>query len=60
MNTVLTRPPPTAPINGTACAIGRTLLFIMENHQQDDGVVEVPDVLRPYCNGLEKIAPPSS
>ena len=46
-------------LNGTACAIGRTLLYIMENHQQDDGVVEVPEVLRPYCGGLEKIVPPS-
>ncbi|MEM9134348.1 MAG: serine--tRNA ligase [Actinomycetota bacterium] len=47
-------------LNGTACAIGRTLLFIMENHQQADGTVIVPEVLRPYCGGLEAIKPPSA
>ena len=35
---------------GTACAVGRTLLFLMENAQQDDGSIVVPEVLRPYCN----------
>ncbi|MEM7340906.1 MAG: serine--tRNA ligase [Actinomycetota bacterium] len=45
-------------LNGTACAIGRTLLFIMENHQQPDGSVVVPEVLRPFCGGLEVISPP--
>lgn len=44
-------------LNGTACAIGRTLLYIMENHQRPDGSVVVPDVLRPYCGGLEVIEP---
>ena len=44
-------------LNGTACAIGRTLLFIFENHQQPDGTVVVPEVLRPYCGGLEFIGP---
>lgn len=47
-------------LNGTACAIGRTLLFIMENHQQADGTVVVPEVLRPYCGGLESIKAPSA
>jgi seryl-tRNA synthetase len=47
-------------LNGTACAIGRTLLYILENHQQDDGAVLVPEVLRPYCGGLERMAPPAS
>jgi len=42
-------------LNGTACAIGRTLLYIFENHQQADGSVVVPEVLRPYCGGLELI-----
>jgi len=40
-------------LNGTATAIGRTLLYIMENHQQPDGTVVVPDVLRPYCGEME-------
>jgi seryl-tRNA synthetase len=44
-------------LNGTACAIGRTLLFIFENHQQADGTIVVPEVLRPYCHGLELITP---
>ncbi len=35
-------------LNGTAVAVGRTLLAIMENHQQADGTVVVPEVLRPY------------
>jgi len=45
-------------LNGTACAIGRTLLYIMENHQEADGTVIVPEVLRPYCGGLDRIEPP--
>jgi seryl-tRNA synthetase len=43
-------------LNGTACAIGRTLLYIFENHQQPDGSIVVPDALRPLC-GLEVIGP---
>ncbi len=44
-------------LNGTACAIGRTLLSIFENHQQADGSIAVPEALRPYCGGLEVIGP---
>ena len=44
-------------LNGTACAIGRTLLYIFENHQQPDGTVTVPEVLRPYCGGMEAVGP---
>lgn len=44
-------------LNGTACAIGRTLLYIFENHQQPDGSVVVPEALRPFCPGLEVIGP---
>ncbi|NNE97103.1 MAG: serine--tRNA ligase [Acidimicrobiales bacterium] len=43
-------------LNGTACAIGRTLLAIFENHQNDDGSITVPSVLRPLC-GLDVIEP---
>ncbi len=46
-------------LNGTACAIGRTLLAIFENHQLPDGSVSVPSVLRPYCGGMEVITPRS-
>jgi seryl-tRNA synthetase len=35
-------------LNGTACAIGRTLIAILENHQQEDGSVVLPEVLHPY------------
>ncbi len=44
-------------LNGTACAIGRTLLAIFENHQNSDGSITVPEVLRPYCGNLEAITP---
>lgn len=44
-------------LNGTACAVGRTLLYIFENHQQPDGSVVVPEVLRPFAGGLEVITP---
>jgi seryl-tRNA synthetase len=44
-------------LNGTACAVGRTLLSVMENHQRPDGTLTVPEVLRPYCGGLEVIEP---
>ncbi len=42
-------------INGSGLAVGRTLLAIMENYQQEDGSVVIPEVLRPYMGGLEKI-----
>ncbi len=41
-------------LNGTACAIGRTLLFLFEHCQQSDGSFIVPEVLRPIC-GFERI-----
>jgi seryl-tRNA synthetase len=43
-------------LNGTACAIGRTLVFLFEHYQDADGGLTVPDVLQPYA-GLEYIAP---
>ncbi len=42
-------------INGSGLAVGRTLLAILENYQQEDGSVVIPEVLRPYMGGLEKI-----
>ena len=44
-------------LNGTACAIGRTLVFIMENHQRPDGSIAVPEVLHPWLNFTEIPAP---
>jgi seryl-tRNA synthetase len=39
---------PAHTLNGTACAIGRTLIALLENHQREDGTVALPDVLHPY------------
>ncbi len=44
-------------LNGSGLAVGRTLLAIMENGQQADGAIVVPEVLRPYLGGLEVIEP---
>ena len=43
-------------LNGSGLAVGRTLVAILENYQQADGSVEVPEVLRPYMGGLEAIS----
>jgi seryl-tRNA synthetase len=42
-------------INGSGLAVGRTLVAILENYQQADGSVIIPEVLRPYMNGVERI-----
>jgi len=44
-------------LNGSGLAVGRCLVAILENYQQADGTVVVPDVLRPYMGGLEVITP---
>ena len=44
-------------LNGSGLAVGRTLVAVLENYQQADGSVVIPDVLRPYMGGLEKLAP---
>jgi seryl-tRNA synthetase len=44
-------------LNGSGLAVGRTLIAILENFQQADGTVQVPEALRPYMNGLSLIAP---
>jgi seryl-tRNA synthetase len=43
-------------LNGTAVAVGRTILTILENHQQPDGSVVIPEALRPYT-GFDVIEP---
>jgi seryl-tRNA synthetase len=43
-------------LNGSGLAVGRTVVAILENYQQADGSVLIPEVLRPYMNGLERIA----
>jgi seryl-tRNA synthetase len=42
-------------LNGSGLAIGRTLVAILENYQQNDGSILVPKILRPYMNNIEKI-----
>ena len=42
-------------LNGSALAVGRTLVAILENYQQEDGSIRIPDVLVPYMGGLEVI-----
>lgn len=43
-------------LNGSGLAVGRTLVAVLENHQQKDGSVVIPAALRPYMGGLERIA----
>ena len=43
-------------LNGTLVAVGRIIIAIMENFQQKDGSIKIPDVLVPYMNGQEIIA----
>ena len=42
-------------LNGSGLAVGRTVVAVLENYQQKDGSVVVPEVLRPYMGGLERI-----
>jgi seryl-tRNA synthetase len=44
-------------LNGSGLAVGRTWLAILENYQQADGSVVIPEVLKPYMGGLERITP---
>lgn len=46
-------------LNGSGIAVGRTFLAILENYQQTDGTVVIPEALRPYMGGLDAIRPPS-
>ena len=42
-------------LNGSGVAAGRALIAVLENYQQADGSVDVPEVLRPFMGGLEKL-----
>ncbi|MGW3102732.1 serine--tRNA ligase [Streptomyces sp. NPDC001100] len=48
---------PLATLNGTLCAVPRTIVAILENHQLPDGSVRVPEMLRPYLGGREVLTP---
>ena len=45
-------------LNGSGLAIGRTVMAILENHQQEDGSIRIPPALRPHMGGLEQITAP--
>ncbi|MFF7726286.1 serine--tRNA ligase [Streptomyces sp. NPDC008001] len=48
---------PLATLNGTLCAVPRTIVALLENHQQADGSVRVPEALRPFLGGREVLEP---
>ncbi|GAA2611354.1 serine--tRNA ligase [Streptomyces axinellae] len=48
---------PLATLNGTLCAVPRTIVALLENHQREDGSVWLPPVLRPYLGGREALEP---
>jgi seryl-tRNA synthetase len=47
-------------LNGSGLAVGRTLIALLENHQQADGSVAIPEALQPYLGGLESIPAPGA
>lgn len=47
-------------LNGSGLAVGRTMVAILDNFQQEDGSVIIPEVLRPYMGGIERLSPPST
>ena len=51
------KPEPLHTLNGSGLAVGRTLVAVLENYQNQDGSVTVPTVLRPYMGGLQRIEP---
>ena len=44
-------------LNGSGVAVGRALIAVMETYQNEDGSITVPDVLRKYMGGMEKVGP---
>ena len=50
------KPEPVHTLNGSGVAVGRALIAVMENYQNEDGSIDVPEVLRPYMGGAERIA----
>jgi seryl-tRNA synthetase len=44
-------------LNGSGLAVGRTLVAVLENYQNDDGTISVPNALQPYMGGLDVISP---
>jgi seryl-tRNA synthetase len=50
---------PVATLNGTLCAIARTIVALLENHQRADGSIRVPVALQPFLGGVELLVPPA-
>ena len=46
-------------LNGSGLALPRVLIAVLENYQQEDGSVLIPEVLRPYMGGIDRLAPPT-
>ncbi len=51
---------PAATLNGTLCAVPRTIIALLENHQQQDGSVRIPLALQPYLQGIDVLKPAGS
>ena len=49
------RPELVHTLNGSGLAVGRTLIAIMENYQQADGSIRIPETLQPYLHGMTEI-----
>ena len=49
------KPEPVHTLNGSGLAVGRAMIAVMENYQQEDGSILVPDVLKPYMGGVDRI-----
>ena len=48
---------PLATLNGTLCAMPRIIVALLENHQQPDGSVRIPEALRPFLGGRSEFTP---
>ncbi|GGC72164.1 serine--tRNA ligase [Marinobacter halophilus] len=49
------KPEPVHTLNGSGLAVGRAMIAVMENYQQEDGSILVPEVLKPYMRGIDRI-----
>jgi seryl-tRNA synthetase len=58
-NSATGRPEPVHTLNGSGVAVGRALVAVLENYQNEDGSVSIPDVLKPYMGGVERLMPSS-
>src|SRR5690606_5618557 len=50
------KPEPVHTLNGSGVAVGRALIAVMENYQEADGSITVPEALRPYIGGIDRVA----